>query len=266
MSSWVTGTSKYSTDRDAYDFYTGAPAKPISEFQQKLFDEGHRKEALARPLLELELGVCGRPGVFSEGDYLASLDFWGEDGRVVDIKAPKDDRSATWKAALEGVVEPQYQDQLEHQARVMGTKDAALYVYLDPKQTRLVPYVTSDQRWGEIRRAWDELFECIAKGTPPGVVEVRDPEFGALLETYGKLVDNIKQLEGNLDAVKKQLADRAGSRSVTGFGWALTRSRRSGNIDYNAVVAELLPGVDLERFRGDPSEPFYKISRIKKGK
>lgn len=266
MSSWLTGTSKYSDVADAYGFYTGAKPKPISEFQQKLFDRGHSQEELARPLLELQLCLSGRPGVFSDGDYLASLDFWGEDGRVVEIKAPKDDRSATWRAALEGVIEPQYQDQLEHQSRVMGTRDAALYVYLGPTHTRLIPYQLDDQRWGNIRRAWDSLFECIARGVPPGPVEVKDPQLGVLLDTYGKIDENIKQLEANLEAIRAQLIAKAADNSITGFGWALTRTRRGGTINYSEAVAELLPGVDLERFRGEPSAPFYKIARIKKGK
>lgn len=74
-----------------------------------------------------------------------------------------------------------------------------------------------------------------------------------ILEEYDDLavsVTNAKARQGELmDALKKM----SGDQSSIICGRLMTRTESAGSISYAAAVKKLLPGVDLEAYRGEPS-------------
>lgn len=68
------GISKYKTRTELlHEYHTGI-SKSVSQSTQKLFDDGHRFEALARPIAESIIGEDLYPVVGTEGIYGASFD------------------------------------------------------------------------------------------------------------------------------------------------------------------------------------------------
>lgn len=71
------GCSPYKTrEQLLFEKFTGLTPE-ITAFNQRIFDEGHRFEALARPLAEEIIGDDLQPLVISEGEFSASLDGQG---------------------------------------------------------------------------------------------------------------------------------------------------------------------------------------------
>lgn len=253
MTPMVTGTSKFSGPADAYDYLVNG----VVVADNYVTRTGKLWESRARSALELELGVEGRPVVGYRGDYLASLDYLSDDGTIVDIKVPHHGtKSATWKAAVSGQIEPGYADQLEHQYRVFRPERIGLYVWISDEQSKFVPYQPNEKRWDEIRRAWDRFWqEHVAKGVRPSeFVERNDDQWVTLAQSLIALDAQIKRLTENADSIREQLKKLAGDQSVRGGGVAVRRYFKRGVIDKDAAIARFAPqGVDmdelLEQFR-----------------
>lgn len=117
--------SKFMTRKKLLDLKKGAAPEPISDFTQKLFDKGHEDEANARVILELEhceyfpavVGVLEVEGV----PMLASFD--GLEGGVIGCLTweHKSWNKTLAQNVLNGVLEPHYYWQVEHQMLVNGS-------------------------------------------------------------------------------------------------------------------------------------------------
>jgi putative phage-type endonuclease len=68
------GVSPYKTRSQLLHEYATGSSKEIDGFTQAIFDDGHRYEALARPIAEQIIGQDLYPVVGSEGKYSASFD------------------------------------------------------------------------------------------------------------------------------------------------------------------------------------------------
>lgn len=126
------GVSPYKTRAELLrEMHTGMTAE-VDAVTQRLFDDGHRSEALARPLAEEIIGDDLYPAVGTEGPYSASFD-----GLTLDVKtifehkrlndalraafadmetiAPEHRESSSWRS-----LPAQYRAQMEHQLMVSG--------------------------------------------------------------------------------------------------------------------------------------------------
>lgn len=74
-----------------------------------------------------------------------------------------------------------------------------------------------------------------------------------LLTEYDELSVNVTNLNARKADILEQLKKMAGDQSVTICGRNLTRSENPGAISYAEAVKKLLPGQDLEAYRGKPS-------------
>src|ERR1017187_6722470 len=113
------GLSKYKT-RSALlkQFASGVSDEVIDENTQRLFDEGHRAEALARPLAEQIIGEELYPVVASEGKLSASFDGLTMDESIAfEHKSLNDSLRTSFSA---GVIPAQYCAQMEQQLMISG--------------------------------------------------------------------------------------------------------------------------------------------------
>ena len=247
----IMGTSKFMDAGDAYDLLLGD-----SDFTgNAATDYGNRMEPRARGALSLKLDVEGNPVVGYRGDYLASLDFLG-DGLVADIKCPfSGTRSSTWKAALKGEIEPGYADQLEHQYRVFRPEKIGLFVYLNDAESVFVPYAPSEQRWGEIQRAWDQFWDKhILTFTRPNPYTVRDDaEWASAAERFIRMQQSRKAAEEQEEKFRAELIKLAAGRKSEGAGVRVNIYAARGAIDYKAALASVDPQFNAEPFRKAPA-------------
>lgn len=157
------GASKYMTRKKLLDLKKGAAPEPISDFTQKLFDDGHKFEEMAREILELEhcedyppvVGVLNINGV----PMLASLD--GLEGGIIGglIWEHK-----TWNATLaenvrNNVLEASHYWQLEHQMLVNGS-DTCIFTCSDGTEEKSVSmtYDSVPGRRAELLAGWKQFM------------------------------------------------------------------------------------------------------------
>lgn len=121
---------------------------------------GHKYEDTARRAYEDMHACFMRPCVVTRGNYLASLDGWRKDKRVVlEIKCPYSrGASGTWKQALQGKVEDHYYYQIQHQLMVSGSESCDLWAFnTDDMEGALVSIPRNPGAFTRILKAWEEF-------------------------------------------------------------------------------------------------------------
>jgi len=116
------GVSTYKTRSQLVHEYATGAAQEVDAFTQARFDDGHRYEALARPLAEQIIGQDLYPVVGSDGKYSASFDglTMAEDINW-EHKSLNDDLRAVMVDGCTGADLPMmYQVQMEQQCMVSG--------------------------------------------------------------------------------------------------------------------------------------------------
>lgn len=84
--------------------------------------------------------------------------------------------------------------------------------------------------------------------------ELYGPKAAALLEQYDDLTDAIERATERRKEVLAELVKAAGERNASINGRNLTLVEREGAVSYARVVKEHCKGVDLERYRGKPTQ------------
>lgn len=147
----------------------------VTEFQQKLYDEGHQVEEMARKLLEEELEEELYPvtGVSKQHPRLsASFDGLTMDGTIA--FEHKMFNKETASLMLNGTVPEYHKPQIDQQFKVCPTLNRIYFVCSDgTKENRVVMPIDrpSDKELDYILPAW-ELFEQDKTGFKPVEVEV----------------------------------------------------------------------------------------------
>lgn len=172
------GCSPYKTRNQLlHEMKTGL-APEIDPAMQRRFDDGHRFEALARPLAEEIIGEDLYPVTGSEGKLSASFD-----GLPIAEDIPFEHKSLNdeLRAALpvrglnEGVTLPlQYRVQMEQQCMVSGA-DRVLFMASKWNGDELVEerhcwYESSQHLADDIAAGWAQFAEDLAEFTPAEVV------------------------------------------------------------------------------------------------
>ena len=163
------GSSPYKTrDELLHEKKTGE-TKPVDEFTQKLFDKGHRIEALARPIAEKFIGDDLYPVVGAEVvdglDYLASFD-----GLTMDQTIAWECKSWNEKKAeivRNGAIPPADVWQVVQQLKVSGAKKC-LYTVTDgtPEKTVHVWAYPDKQMEQELYFGWNQFNDDLLTYEP----------------------------------------------------------------------------------------------------
>ncbi len=195
------GTSKYQSRSELLAQKKTGIAPEVSESQQRLFDRGHETEALARAIIEAQLGEDLFPVVATEGNLLASVDGMDSLGTVVF-------EHKLWNEGLaekvrSGDLEPHYYWQLEQQLLVTGA-ERAIFVCSDGTEDNLVQmeYRPVAGRREQLIAGWAQFEQDLAAYVAPEVT----------VEAVGRAPDALPALRievtgmvtaSNLDAFKE---------------------------------------------------------------
>jgi len=199
------GASKYLSRSDLLAQKKTGIVPEVSAAQQKLFDRGHETEALARAIIEAQLGEDLFPVVATEGNLLASVDGMDMLGTVLfEHKLWNETLAARVRA---DDLEPHYFWQLEQQLLVTGA-ERVIFVCSNGTEDNLVQmeYRSVPERREQLLAGWRQFEEDLAAFVP---VEAR-------VGTVGRAPDSLPALRievtgmvtaSNLDAFKAHALD-----------------------------------------------------------
>lgn len=154
-------------------------APEVDGYTQSLFDDGHRFEALARPLAEKIIGADLYPASVSRGKLAASLDglTMAEDIQWEHKSLNDEIRSATCAAELPVY----YRVQMEHQHEVSGAEKTLFQATRWDSDGNLLEevhfwYESDPQLRQQVIGAWIQFEKDLAEYVPPDVVETPKAE------------------------------------------------------------------------------------------
>lgn len=230
----------------------------VTEFMQKLFDEGHEAEDKARPLVEKILNeplspivgrriVDGLPlsasldGITFDGDTIFEHKLWNEN---------------LAQQVNSGSLEAGYYWQLEQQLLVSGAK-RVVFVTSDGTYNKFafMIYEPVAGRADALVKGWKDYLKTEA------TYRQDDEEWEKLVEPYVEVEREILALQTKIKELRSQInlypliqyLESKGLDSMAGKNYALRKSTRKGAFDENKLKQAL--GVsDLEMFRKDSSE------------
>ena len=176
------GVSPYKTRAALLrEMHTGVSVD-IDIATQKRFDNGHRAEALARPLAEQIVGEDLYPVVGSEGRLSASFDGLTMDESIAfEHKALNDELRAAFRAIADGADQealPIYhRAQMEQQLMISGAERVLFMSSKFDADGNLVEehhcwYSPDDEMRGAILNGWVQFAEDLAAYTLPQAAEV----------------------------------------------------------------------------------------------
>lgn len=152
--------SKHMSRNQLLDLKKGWQSNPDSSFKEKLYSDGHKFEDLARPIIEMNILVELPPLVGSREiqgmELLASFD-------GLNINSKDEWEHKGWNETLaenarNGVLEPHYWIQLEHQMLVAGN-EKTMFTVSDGTTDNMVNmgYISVPERRLEIIAAWKQF-------------------------------------------------------------------------------------------------------------
>ena len=245
----VMGESPWQTPYQLWELRTGRRQQVVNAAMAR----GTALEPLALVTYEASSGNVMQPLVLIDGEYSASLDGLNFEGDLlVEIKCPyKGQGSSLWQQVAAGEIPAHYRWQLEHQFMVSKAAKGHLYVF-DGSEGLLLEVTPCPERWDAMRSAWDAFMLCIRTDTPPALMERdkvmrTDGEWQTAAAFYVQLKVEADALAERLDGAKEALLGLAEHPSEAGFGVAVTRFWKQGNVDYKRVPE--LNGIDLNMYR-----------------
>ena len=223
---------------------------------------GLELEPIARRCIESERAIMLRPGCgeHREAPVLrASFDGLGYtfdqewDGRVFEIKCPT---TTKWHQA--GEIPDYYRPQLLHQATVADI-DKVFFASYHPECTPRLRIQGVSFSQGERERHRTAMLEwweahVVAKVPPaaiePAVLEREDRAWLQAAADYREWNAKAGEAEQKVAAIRACLIDLAGDvPRVRGGGLNLVTTERNGSVDYQKLVKQHCPEVDIELYR-----------------
>lgn len=158
--------------------------------------------------------------------------------------------------------QPGYADQVQFSLWVCQRAWWSFYQWA-PGATALET-VRPDSAWRtknlpKLKAFWDEyLIERepphAQKHLDPKRIEIDTPELRQRLAEYDDLVESIELAEARRKELLAGFVEAARDQDASLCGRNLTKVQRAGSIAYAKAIKDLLPGADLEAYRGKPSE------------
>lgn len=192
----IMGLSKYKTRTQFMNERATGEAEQVSDAVQSRFDDGHRYEALARPVAEIIVGKDLWPVTGTDGEYGASFDglTMNEDiafehktlnDDLRDVFADIETRAPEYRENSGDLLDKMYQVQMEHQLMVSGAEQCLFMAskwdvngnMLEEKHTWYLP---NPELRKEIIDAWTQFD--IDMETHQVVEVVERPQGEAVLE------------------------------------------------------------------------------------
>jgi putative phage-type endonuclease len=225
-------------------------------------ERGKRLEPEARAKFIQFHGIDMIPAVVesTEFDFLgASLDGISELGNsLLEIKCGGE---KLHNMAMKGEIPDYYRDQMQHQLLVTGAEICYYYSYdgTDGICLEVLPDPEYKEKFLPKAR---EFWKCVAFNEPPALQDADykdmsdDPAWKAYAERYRKLNEQIKSLEEEKEAFRKEILKLCRDQSCLGDGIKVMKTVVRGRVDYDAIPE--LKVVDMDKYR-KPSTTTWKI-------
>ena len=219
----------------------------------------HEDGAIVDFMMETGIGV--KPvGFLPYEDWLgASPDGLTDDGGVLEVKVPfslRKSEAPNFKTLAE---QPHYYAQV--QIEILCANASHGWFWQWSAHGFDLERVEIDQAWRDenlprLKQFHAELMDAIR--TPdeylaPRRVVIDTLEASKLLREYDEMADAEERAKDRRKAIIDELVQMAGNGDAEVCGRKLTRVDRAGSISYAKAIAELAPGADLEKWRGQPS-------------
>lgn len=253
------------------------PWKDHRDLVREMVREYHGAEREFKGNVATEYGTMHEPGATVEYEletgnkvqecgFFALGDFWGAspdgligDDGLIEIKCPygqRDKNPPQFKSIYE---QPHYYAQIQMELKCTGRKWCHFYqwsmhgtnletVYFDPDFFREHEYALEDFR---------SFYEQELKNPDhlkPKRKQIESAKASQLVEEYNDLQDAIDHATARKKEVMAELVELAGEQNADICGKKLTKVEKQGSVSYAKVVKDHLPKLDLEPYRGKPTE------------
>lgn len=199
--------------------------------------------------------------VHEEIEYMsASFDGISPCGKIMlEIKvAGKQDH----EMAMDGIVPPKYEDQLQQQLEVNKTAECVFYFsYKTDGSYKMLQIERDPKRIEEIKKEEKTFWDCMQNLESPDLIDrdyrqIDDEEWKQLAQEW----KGICELEERKEQIRKRLIAISGQSNSMGAGIKLSKINRKGSIDYKLIPE--LKTVNLEKYRKGMIET-YRIGIYK---
>lgn len=251
----IMGVSKFMTPRQLWDLKVNGRRKEEKDDGNFITNKGHRLEAKARPLFEMEMGhdFPDTIAIHEKFEFLrASLDGYCEEINACwECKFVGQD---DFEKVKNGEVLEQYFPQLQHQLLVTGAKVNYLYVIADDK-TQIetdFPFKTAfievepdvdymkERLVPSLMNFWDMVQDKKEpKLSDMDVVDLSDDNvLAGLLETYKAQKSILDEAKKAVDDVQKEIYKIAKHTRSICHGVKITKTKSEDKIvpDYSALI------------------------------
>lgn len=136
--------------------------KPPKREQSAATQHGHDNEPTARRIYEARYERTMKPCCVVRGDYMASLDGWSKDRKIVlELKCPFSKRNGdTWQDAQRDEIADHYYYQVQHQLLVSGSIKCHFGVFdSDTQALRVLTFKRDLNAFKEIIDAWEAFIK-----------------------------------------------------------------------------------------------------------
>ena len=262
----IMGAAPSYWEKRTWDDLRNPPEREVSEFTQRLWDMGHRRERWYRQAHGLPI----EPACLQRGEYAASLDgfFEGLGDSWWEIKSVRSGSSRMWTRFPVGMHYREVREhmlaelahvwwQLVHQAHVVGS-GTCFFVAIGPKQRILekaIPAPILLQDWPALREQW----ELWAGGGQPGQSDdawlTAAREYLAAKEAHEEATERLKKARATALALASE------TDHPEGGGIKVVTSTRVGTVDWRTAARDR--GVDdelAEKYR----RPDFEVTSIRR--
>ena len=219
----------------------------------------HEDGAIVDFQMETGIGV-EQVGFLPYEDWLgASPDGLTSDGGILETKVPFSLRKSEDPSFKTLAEQPHYYAQV--QVEILCANASHGWFWQWSAHGFDLERVEIDQAWRDenlprLKQFHAELMDAIR--TPDEYLAPRRKvidtlEASKLLREYDEMVEAEERARDRKAAILEELVHMAGNGDAEVCGRKLTRVDRSGSISYAKAIAELAPGADLEKWRGQPS-------------
>jgi len=181
----------------------------------------------------------------------------------IEIKCPYGKRHMDEEDEFKTLEEqPHYHDQIQFSLWVCERAWWDFWQW-SPQRTKL-ERVLPDSKWRtknlpKLKAFWEEYLTereqpHAQKHLEPKRVIIDTPEARQRLAEYDDLVEAIERAEARRKELLESFVKMARERDAEICGRKLTKVERAGNVSYATVVKKHLPDLDLEPYRGKPTE------------
>jgi len=244
-------------------------SKPVSEFTQKLFQEGHDWEPIIRDEVNHKYEKHFVPTVVQSVEYphfFTSLDGFDEvDGSILEVKTTQTDKITD--LIKTGIVPKNWYAQVQWQLFITNST-MAMVAALDIRTKHLHDPIRINRDEVYIvllKEAAQKFYEEMSTAVSP-YQQLESIEMRTIASTKVNIKEFQKMIDDAEDKIKliaEDLLRKYKATKIVGCGVQIETINRQGNVDYSKIG--VLKTIDLEKYRKKGST-YVKITELKPSK